>query len=186
MAAIAVGGVETLEVAIGGRNRQILGGYIPEVTLTSRGAVYQGLHFASVSLQGENIRINLAEVLRGEPLRLLEGVRVAVEAALGERDLVASLESPLVGPGVRGAVGATSGGGQQPGRGLLEGGTNSLAAGGPSGGAVSVARAVSGRAAALEYGAGGARLGVGVAGPGSGLGPSGSVLLARICDRLGQ
>ena len=88
--------VEELDLHITGRARQILRGYVPSVSLNSSGAVYQGLHLGQVQLAGENIRINLGQVLRGEPLRLLEPVRVQGQVLLEEADLTASLSSSLL------------------------------------------------------------------------------------------
>lgn len=88
--------VETLEANIQGRDRQILSGYIPQVTLNSRRAIYQGLHLGTVQLRGENIRINIAQVIKGKPLKLLEPIRVSGEIQLSETDLQASLASSLL------------------------------------------------------------------------------------------
>ncbi|MGH2414737.1 MAG: LmeA family phospholipid-binding protein, partial [Microcystaceae cyanobacterium] len=88
--------VEELHLKIMGRDRQILSGYIPGVLLSSRQAVYQGLHLGEVQLKGERIRINLGQVLKGKPLRLLEPVQVSGEVRLEEADLKASLSSPLL------------------------------------------------------------------------------------------
>lgn len=87
---------EELHFQIDGRDRQILRGYIPAVSLASSRAVYQGLHLGQVQLKGENIRINLAQVLRGKPLRLLEPVMVQLQVLLEEADLTASLSSSLL------------------------------------------------------------------------------------------
>jgi LmeA-like phospholipid-binding len=93
--------VEDLQISISGRNRQILGGYIPRVSLAANRAVYQGLYFSQVRLWGENIRINLSQVLKGEPLRLLETVTVAGGVMLEQVDLQASLSSPLFGTALK-------------------------------------------------------------------------------------
>lgn len=85
-----------LQVAIAGRNRQLLSGYIPEVSLAARAAVYQGLHVERVELTGANIRINLGQVLRGRPLRLLEPIAVCGQLQLTAANLRASLTSPLL------------------------------------------------------------------------------------------
>jgi hypothetical protein len=88
--------VEELEVKITGGERQILRGYIPCVSLKSDYAVYQGLHLRQIKLAGENIRVNLAQILKGKPLRLLEPVAVNGKVWLEETDLKASLSSPLL------------------------------------------------------------------------------------------
>ncbi|WP_017305437.1 DUF2993 domain-containing protein [Spirulina subsalsa] len=88
--------VEALQVKIHGRNRQILTGYLPKVSLSAQGAVYQGLHLSEVELTAENIRINLGEVLKGKPLRLLQPVPVMGHVRLEQSDLQASLDAPLL------------------------------------------------------------------------------------------
>ncbi|MEM8780594.1 MAG: DUF2993 domain-containing protein [Cyanobacteria bacterium P01_G01_bin.49] len=93
--------VETLQIQIQGSNRQILGGYIPGVVLSSCRAVYQGLHLGEVQLTGENIRINIGQVLKGKPLQLLEAIRVSGEVQLTEKDLQKSLSSTLLGDGLQ-------------------------------------------------------------------------------------
>ena len=88
--------VSNLEVKISGSDRQILTGYLPRVSVSANHAVYQGLHLSRIQLVGENIRTNLVQVLRGQPLRLVEPVPVFCELLLQESDLNASLQSPLL------------------------------------------------------------------------------------------
>lgn len=85
-----------LEVKICGSDRQILTGYIPHVSISARYAVYQGLHLSQIQLVGEGIRTNLGQVLRGQPMRLLEPVPVHGKLLLQESNLNASLQSPLL------------------------------------------------------------------------------------------
>ncbi len=91
-----VDSVSNLEVKIAGSDRQTLTGYLPRVSVSAIHAVYQGLHLSQVQLVGENIRTNLVQVLRGQPLRLLEPVPVFGKLLLQESDLNASLQSPLL------------------------------------------------------------------------------------------
>ena len=58
---------EELEIQIQGQDRQILRGYVPEVSLQTRRAIYQGLRLGQVLLQGENIHINIGQVVKGKP-----------------------------------------------------------------------------------------------------------------------
>ncbi|MGK7929000.1 MAG: DUF2993 domain-containing protein [Spirulina sp.] len=88
--------LEGLDLKIMGKNRQILTGYIPKVVLAIEGAVYQGLYFTQGCAIGENIRINLGQVIKGKPLQILEPIRVAGEVLLEEADLKTSLNSPLL------------------------------------------------------------------------------------------
>ena len=88
--------VEGLELIITGSDRQILSGYVPQVTLATSYAVYQGLHLGKIQLQGENIRVNLGQVIKGKPLRLLEAIFLTGQVLLDEAQLQASLSTPLL------------------------------------------------------------------------------------------
>ncbi|MGB5594792.1 MAG: DUF2993 domain-containing protein [Crocosphaera sp.] len=96
--------VETLQLSIQGSDRQILGGHVPGVMLNSCQAIYQGLHLGEVQLTGENIRINIGQVLRGKPLQLLEAIRVSGEVAITNQNLQASISSTLLGDGFKGLL----------------------------------------------------------------------------------
>jgi hypothetical protein len=85
--------IEELKLQIQGHDRQILGGYIPGVSVSVREAVYEGLHLGETSLRGENIRLNIGQVLRGKPLRLLEPIRLGGEAKIDEAKLNRSIPS---------------------------------------------------------------------------------------------
>ncbi|NJR41187.1 MAG: DUF2993 domain-containing protein [Leptolyngbyaceae cyanobacterium CSU_1_4] len=87
--------VEELDFQIEGSDRQILAGCIPKVAIGARRAVYQGLHLSQIELTGENIRINLGQILQGKSLRLLSVVPISGSLAWEESDLNASLQSPL-------------------------------------------------------------------------------------------
>jgi hypothetical protein len=93
--------IEELKLEISGSNRQILQGYIPKVSLDGNSAVYRGLHLRQVQLQGINIQVNLAEILKGKPLRLLEPILVKGKVSLSANDLNASLTSSLLLDGLR-------------------------------------------------------------------------------------
>ncbi|MEA5447666.1 DUF2993 domain-containing protein [Leptolyngbya sp. CCNP1308] len=93
--------IEGLEFAIDGKDRQILGGYLPGVTLAARQAVYQGLHVSQAEVKATDIRVNLPQVLRGKPLRLLQPFPVDGQVTVLAEDLRASLGSPLLGQGLR-------------------------------------------------------------------------------------
>lgn len=88
--------VETLDVSLSGRNLAFFKGQIPHVKLFACKAVYQGLHFTQMHIEGLGIRINLGQVLKGKPLRLLEPIPVTCRLILDDQDLNASLSSPLL------------------------------------------------------------------------------------------
>lgn len=91
--------VETLQIDIQGSDRQILGGYIPGIVLNSYRAVYQGLHLGQVKITGQNIRINIGQILKGKSLQLLETIRVSGEVQLTGKELQSSLSSLLLKDG---------------------------------------------------------------------------------------
>lgn len=88
--------VSNLEVKISGSDRSLLTGKIRRISILASGVVYQGLHLSQIHLVGENICINLGQVLRGKPLRLLEPVSVSGELLLKEADLNSSVRSPML------------------------------------------------------------------------------------------
>jgi hypothetical protein len=88
--------IEELDIRIQGQDRQIVKGYIPSVFLSSHKAIYQGLHLRKLNLQGDNIRINIGQILKGKPLQLLEPIQVTGEIRLDEEDINTSLSSPLL------------------------------------------------------------------------------------------
>ena len=96
--------VETLDISIQGSDRQILKGHVSGVTLNGNQAIYQGLHLGEVQLKGENIRINIGQVLRGKPLQLLETIRVSGAVAISNQNLQASISSALLGEGFKGLL----------------------------------------------------------------------------------
>lgn len=88
--------VETLQFRISGGDRQILSGHIPRVSITASRAVYQGLHLSQLELEGTSIRVNLSQVIKGKPLRLLEPIPVGGEMVISASDLAASLQAPML------------------------------------------------------------------------------------------
>ena len=88
--------VDDIQVDIAGGSLQILGGTIPRIAVGAVGAIYQGLSLGSIDLIAENIRINLPQVLKGQPLGLLEAISVTANVKFSEGDLQASLSAPLL------------------------------------------------------------------------------------------
>ena len=88
--------LEALQIEITGGDRAIVRGHLESVFLASRQVVYQGLSLGQVQLKGEKIRLNLSQVLKGQPLQLLEPVPVTAQVLLEESQLSASLSSALL------------------------------------------------------------------------------------------
>ena len=88
--------LEALQIEIVGGDRAIVRGHLESVFLASRQVVYQGLSLGQVQLKGEKIRLNLSQVLKGQPLQLLEPVPVTAQMLLEESQLKASLSSALL------------------------------------------------------------------------------------------
>lgn len=93
--------VDALSLTLEGRDRDILSGYIPGVSVSAAQAIYQGIHIGQLQLSAQDIRINIGQVVRGKPLRLLKVFPVLGEVSLTADDLNASLASPLLGQGLR-------------------------------------------------------------------------------------
>ncbi len=89
--------VEVLNLEIEGKDRQILRGYVPGVALNSEQAVYRGLQLGRVAVRGENIRVNIGQVIKGKPLQILEPIRIEGEVRLFQYHLQNSLTSELLG-----------------------------------------------------------------------------------------
>lgn len=87
--------ITKLEFQISGSDRQILRGHIPKVTVAGEQVVYQGLHLSQVDLAARQIQINLGQVLRGKPLRLLKSVPVQGTVRLTQADLDRSCMASL-------------------------------------------------------------------------------------------
>ena len=88
--------LEALQIEIAGGDRAIVRGHLESVFLASRQVVYQGLSLGQVQLKGEKIRLNLSQVIKGQPLQLLEPVPVTAQVLLEESQLKASLSSALL------------------------------------------------------------------------------------------
>ena len=88
--------VSHLEVQIEASDRQLLSGCIPGVLISASNAVYQGLHITQIELQAEKIQLNVASILKGQPLQLSAIVPVVGKLMITEQDLNNSLSSPLL------------------------------------------------------------------------------------------
>ncbi len=88
--------VDDLQVDISGTSIQILSGTIPRVAVVAVGAIYQGLSLGSIDLVAENIRVNLPQVIKGQPLGLLEPIAVTANVKFSERELQTSLAAPIL------------------------------------------------------------------------------------------
>jgi hypothetical protein len=91
-----VDSIDQLTFQIAGGDRQVLSGYIPGVTIAATRVVYQGIHLSEIALSAQEIRVNLTQVIKGKPLRLLAAVPVDGIAKLQQADLNASLQAPLL------------------------------------------------------------------------------------------
>jgi LmeA-like phospholipid-binding len=88
--------VGELQIQIEAGDRQILSGVIPAVSVIAESTVYRGISLQKIHLLAQDIEINLSQVVRGKPLRLLQPLSVDVFATIGEPDLLSSLTSPLL------------------------------------------------------------------------------------------
>ena len=93
--------VEQLSLRLDGCDRNILSGNLSEVEVSAQEAVYRGVHIGRLQLSAQDIRINIGQVVRGKPLRLLKAFPVEGEVSLSCEDLNASLASPLLATGLK-------------------------------------------------------------------------------------
>ena len=93
--------IDHLHLTFEGSNRSLLTGHIPQVSVTATQAVYQGLHLSQVQLQGSGIRFNLGQVLKGQPLQLLEPFFITGNLQFTQFDLKASLQSSILAEGLK-------------------------------------------------------------------------------------
>jgi hypothetical protein len=87
--------IDHIEIAIAGKSRQILSGDIPRANVIGAGAKYQGLAVTNIDLCAEAIQLNIAQILKGETLRLLNPIRVTMDVELSPEDLQSCLQSPI-------------------------------------------------------------------------------------------
>ncbi|MFN4278772.1 DUF2993 domain-containing protein [Thermosynechococcus sp.] len=93
-------GVTGLEIQIQGGDRQIVRGYLPHLRVAATEARYRGIQVRHAALQAQRIQVNLGQVLRGKPLKLLAPLPVWGELVLSQADLNASCASPLLQSGL--------------------------------------------------------------------------------------
>lgn len=91
-----VDAVEDLQVDIQSGDRALLSGKIDQVMLAARGVIYQGVHLSCVQVSAQNIQVNLGQILRGKPLKLLAPIPISGSAQIQARDLNASTEADLL------------------------------------------------------------------------------------------
>jgi hypothetical protein len=87
--------IETIEIAIAGKSWQILSGDIPKATVIGAGVKYQGLAITNIDLCAEAIHLNIAQILKGDQLRLLNPILVTMDVDLSAADLQSCLNSPI-------------------------------------------------------------------------------------------
>jgi LmeA-like phospholipid-binding len=88
--------ISGLAVHLEGGDRQILSGYLPLVQINAQNVVYQGLYLSQIELSGHNFKINIGQILKGKPLRLLEPISINLNVRLDAADAQASLHSALL------------------------------------------------------------------------------------------
>ncbi len=88
--------VAQLKVNIEGGDRQIITGIIPQVSVAASNVIFRGLHLTEVKLSATGIRINIGQIIKGKPLKILESFPIFGHIKLLESDFNASLESALL------------------------------------------------------------------------------------------
>lgn len=85
-----------LKVKIEGGDRQIITGKIPQVSVLASDVIFRGLYLTEVELFATGIRINIGQIIKGKPLRILESFPIFCQIKLLESDFNASLQSALL------------------------------------------------------------------------------------------
>lgn len=88
--------VADLQIEIEGCDRNLLAGNIPKVSLTAQQAVYQGIHLSHINIVAHRIRVNLKQILKGKPLRLMEPIPIDLSIVVSASDLTQSRTAPLL------------------------------------------------------------------------------------------
>jgi hypothetical protein len=88
--------VQDLDIKILGANRQILQGQVPQAEVSGQGIIYQGLSLSNINLVASGINLNIPQILKGQPLKLLDPIKVHLDLTLEPQDLQQCLGSSLV------------------------------------------------------------------------------------------
>ncbi len=97
--------IDTLEIEVNGRDGQILKGLIPSAKVVATDVVYQDLRFSNLVLTASEINLNTPQILRREPVKLLQPIYVTLELNLTPSDLKHCLGSNLLKEALKEAVG---------------------------------------------------------------------------------
>lgn len=93
--------LEGLHLHITSSDQQLFQGIIPEVFLESEFANYQGLQFDQISLTAQKIHVNLAQLLKGQPLQPLNPIPISGRVRITQNHLSDSLRSSLLQSGIQ-------------------------------------------------------------------------------------
>ncbi len=88
--------VEELKVQITGGDRQIITGKIPQAYVAAAQIIFRGLHLTEVELSANEIMINIGQIIKGKPLKILKPFPIFGNLKLLQSDFNASLQSPLL------------------------------------------------------------------------------------------
>ncbi len=87
---------EELDIKIDAGDKQILTGRINKVFLEAKQTIYQGIYINKAEVNTQNIAVNLGEILRGKPLKLLNPIYVVGDIEITSQNLHDSLQSHLL------------------------------------------------------------------------------------------
>lgn len=90
---------ENLSIRVGGRNRELLGGFLQRVAVSASGACYKGLTVTSFDLSASSIQLSFNQQHSKRFLQESFPARVCI--SVSEKDLNASITSPLVKSALR-------------------------------------------------------------------------------------
>ena len=95
-----ISAVENLNTKVLSKDRQIIRGVIPKVLIEAGNAVYQQLYISEIKIEGTDIKVNLPQIIKKKPFKLLQPIVIKVKVLLKEEDLKKSLSSPLLSAGL--------------------------------------------------------------------------------------
>jgi hypothetical protein len=87
--------IEKLEITIEGNSWQIMKGNIPYAQISAEQIIYQGLAITTAHISTAHIHLNVPQLLKGEPLKLLNPIYIQLQAFLDSPAVHQCLNSAL-------------------------------------------------------------------------------------------
>ncbi len=88
--------MENLTIEINSTNKELIQGKIPHTIVSGQNLKYQGLAVDYIHLEATSIHLNIAQMLKGASLRLLNPIVIKLKAKADRENLVQSLRSKII------------------------------------------------------------------------------------------